>query len=187
MKKEELLQQQHDVVYVDYFFLAEHQLNAVVHMLKENEIPYQLKIPSYTQDTLIVPTSTEVALQRNSHVVRIPEAYHSKVHYILPEYPNLNEDSKLVRALFLSTTCDNQQLMDILIYPKEWNAGDATIARELLYHRGLHITDKLLAERKTVSSAERSAAKKKNQIKQVVLFVLVLILIAALLLLDNIV
>lgn len=168
--------------FVDYFFLAEHQLNDVIGMLKENKIPYQIKLPTYTQDTLIVPTASEIALKRNSHVIQIPTRFDQKVAYLLPEYPKLKEDSSLVRKLFLSTSMDSDGLLDIVLYPEEWDLQDPAIAKELLYHRGVDLSANFMATKKKRRNKERSILAQRKKIKQKILLFFVLLFLLAVLL-----
>ncbi len=168
--------------FIDYFFLAEHQLTDVIDMLKENEIPYQIKLLSYTQDTLIVPTASEIALKRNSHIVQIPALFAQKVAYLLPEYPTLKEDSGLVRKLFLSTSMDHDGLLDIVLFPEEWQHQDLKFAKEILYDQGIDLSAHSLALHQQKRNKERSTLAQRKKIKQSILLFFVLLFLLAVLL-----
>ncbi len=180
--KDDLLDIEADNPYVDYFFLAAHQLTDVVDMLQENEVPYQIKRPIYTQDTLIVPTAAEIALKRNSHIIQIPVGFHQKVAYLLPNYPNLKEDSGLVRKLFLSTSLDTEGLFDVLFFPEDWELKDPSIAKEILYHQGADLSAGFLQQEKQKRQQKRNQKAKQKKRKQRILICFVLLFLIAVLL-----
>ena len=179
---DDLLDIEADNPYVDYFFLAAHQLPDVVDMLQENEVPYQIKRPIYTQDTLIVPTATETALKRNSHIVQIPVGFHQKVAYIITEYPNLKEDSTLVRKLFLSTSLDTEGLFDVLLFPEDWGPKDPAIAKEILYHQGADLSADSLRQKKHKRQLLRNQLATQKKRRQTILMCFVLLFLIAVLL-----
>ena len=77
-----------DNLFSDYIFVYEHQIDGVIELLKEHNIPFKIKVPAYTQDTLIVPNTAVTELQRKDFAIQVPVNYQMKVDYLMAENEN---------------------------------------------------------------------------------------------------
>ncbi len=171
-----------DNQFSDYIFVYEHQIDGVIDLLKENNIPFKVKVPAYTQDTLIVPNSTVKELQRKDFAIQVPLNNQPKVDYLMAENEGLLQDSRQIRKLFLINSLDNDGLINILLFPEEWLNMDREIALEILSVKGINIPESEYLQRRSEQEDIRKENNKKTKTKKIILFVFVFIMILLVLL-----
>jgi hypothetical protein len=171
-----------DNLFSDYIFVYEHQIDGVIELLMEHNIPFKVKVPAYTQDTLIVPNTAVTELQRKDFAIQIPLNYQLKVDYLMAENENLMQDSRQIRKLFLINSLDNDGLINILLFPEEWLDMDREIALEILSVKGINIPESEYKQRRSEQEVVRNNKNKKTKPKKIALFAFVLIMILLILL-----
>jgi hypothetical protein len=168
-----------DNIYVDYIFVYQHQLDAILEMLKRNNIAHRVKVPVYTQDTLIVPHTVETTLIRKDFVIQIPLNQHLKVDYLMSENEDLLHDSRQIRKLFLINSLDNDGLIDMLLFPEECLNMDQELALEILSVKGIAIPKSDYPQRRKEREKHRKANsgnRRSKAVRQVLFMILLLIL-----------
>ncbi|MCH2021722.1 MAG: hypothetical protein MK207_04505 [Saprospiraceae bacterium] len=165
--------------YVDYFFVYQHQLDAILELLNSNQIAHRVKVPVFTQDTLIVPHTAETNLIRKDFVIQIPENQKMKVDYLMSENEDLLQDSRQIRKLFLINSLDTDGLIDILLFPQEWLKMDQELAIEILNVKGVFVPQSEYAKRRNEREEHRKTQLLNRKLKgvlQVLYMILVLFL-----------
>ncbi len=171
--------------YVDYIFVYQHQMDAIVEMLKRNNIAHRVKVPVYTQDTFIVPHTVETTLIRKDFAIQIPLNQHLKVDYLMSENEDLLHDSRQIRKLFLINSLDNDGLTDILLFPEEWLKMDQELATEILSVKGISIPKSEYPKRRKKREEQRKTdiGNRKSKVVRQVLFIVLLLFLSLILIL----
>ncbi|MDC0230654.1 hypothetical protein OAK19_01690 [Aureispira] len=169
-----------DNTYLDYIFVYQHQLDAILELLKSNNILHRVKVPVYTQDTFIVPHTAETTLIRKDFVIQIPLNQHLKVDYLMSENEDLLHDSRQIRKLFLINSLDNDGLIDILLFPDEWLKMDQELAIEVLSANGISIPKSEYSKRRKEREQDRNAdaGNRKSQAVRQVMYMIALLLLS---------
>jgi hypothetical protein len=77
---------------------------------------------------------------------------------------------------------DHDGLLDIVLFPEEWQRQDLKFAKEILYDQGVDLSAHSLALLKQKRNKERSSLAQRKKIKQSILLFFVLLFLLAVLL-----
>jgi len=165
----------------DHLYLQAYQVDPIVAKLKEHKIPHQVRVSKNLDDTGFLPLAATTKLNRPDFVIQIPNNLHFQVDDLLKKNPELLHGSEDVRALFLSSSMDKNGWLEVLIYPEEWEEGDAEIAQKLLAKEGILPSPKDLATQKKVFDEIRAKEKEKSRLSPVQMIFITLFLIFSIL------
>lgn len=109
----------------------------LIELLKSNKIPYEVEVPKQLMDTV---------LGGEAHTPKVfvkiyPHDFQRVNHLVETDMLRLIREEKInLKNHFLSEYSD-EELMDVLSKPDEWNFDTTIIARHLLQSRGVEITE----------------------------------------------
>jgi len=163
--------------FVDYLFLQEYQLAAVVDTLTQNDVIHRVKEVKNLDDIGFIPIPAETLLNRSDYIIQVQKSLHPKVDYIMAEHPELLEDSEEVRKIFLANSLDKEGLIDVLLFPDEWLEGDNLLAIDLLAAKGITVPVSEYDQRRAVRAKEKAANSTPESSKNVTMVAIVLLVI----------
>jgi hypothetical protein len=163
--------------FTDHLFLQDHQVEAIVAKLKEEEIPHQIRPSKNLDDIGFVPLAAATKLSRADFIVQIPNNLHFQVDELIAAHPELLHVSADVRELFLASSLRQDGWFEILIYPEEWEEGDSEIASKLLAKEGIQLSPELLVEKKETIDYLRAKREKKGLSFVQILFITLTLII----------
>ncbi len=134
--------------YRDFFRLDE--LRAFTQLLYEHDIPFSAEKPEVLIDANIVGTG-----MLPSYILRLfPEDF-PKANALLAEQM-AGLDASQLQEHYLNQM-DNAELLRIIDQPDAWSVEDGVVAKLLLRHRGVHLSD---------AEIQASRSKRLHQIRQ---------------------
>ena len=162
---------------IAHIFPTTEQVDAIIALLSENDIPHELD-RFVKQQGEIIPINPQLKLHQPDFQIKIPANRIQQVDKLMNEHPEVVLDEDAVRKLFLANSLDEQGWIDILLFPEEWMDRDAEFAKELLAAKGVHIDPKSYATRRKKRSTERQSENtfaKKRSFSQKIGVILILI------------
>lgn len=109
----------------------------LIELLKSNNIPYEVEMPKQLMDTVL---GGEAQMPR-VFVKVYPNDFQRVNHLVESDMLRLIQEGKInLQKHFLNEYTD-EELLDVLSKPDEWNFDTTVIAKQLLQLRGVEITD----------------------------------------------
>jgi len=155
--------------FVDHLLIEAHQLDDIIGLLSKNHVRHRVREVKHMEDSQGREHLNPVKLGAANYAIQVPINSKLKVDDLVKQnIETLNNDSKEVRRLFLTKSMDEEGLIDILLFPEEWQEGDVGLAVEILATKGLVIPtseyNQRRAERKIIRSHEQALANWKSNV-----------------------
>lgn len=163
----------------DHLLVEAHQLDGILDSLKQKNINFRVRKVEYAKDVEFQDVSLKLSDAR--YIIQVPQNKKLAVDDLLKLLIPANDQKLEIRTLFLKTSLDKAGLIDILLFPEQWNSEDPRIARQLLAEKGIQFTAQELQQLKQQKA--RPTKLKKTRIEQLSNYFLVLIIVIFVLLL----
>ncbi|MEO6036959.1 MAG: hypothetical protein ABIQ93_01015 [Saprospiraceae bacterium] len=140
----------------------------LVALLQENAVPHQVEQPSRIVDSVFTGEGFVPKV-----FVRVHFSDFKKINWLIEQDTlRLIREHKIDLAGHFLAEFSNQELIEVVNKPDEWNFDTATIARYLLQTRGVQYSEKQIAEKKEERLAEVRKPRSGSRIRIIALFVI---------------
>ena len=130
----------------DHLLVEAHLLDEIVARLKQKNINFRIRKVEYAKDVEFQDVSLKLSDAR--FVIQVPQNKKLVVDDLVKLLIPPNDQQLEIRTLFLQTSLDQAGLIDLLLFPEQWNNEDPSIARQLLADQGIQFTAQELQQLK---------------------------------------